>query len=369
MGAFGFLYMDGVSPNLGLQDQICALEWVQNNISDFGGDPANVTIFAESAAATSVAYLLVMPSAKGLFHKAILESGAFPFESLADNQRFAETGTRKLFKELSVPIGNLPALQKIPLAEIMRAEKKVAGRLLFNDRAFYPVIDGTVIPEDVYGALYAGCANDIPVIIGVNAEKLLLFGIMFKPGLMETIVKYSFLSKLKKLGATSKQINALLTLDRGSLSSEEVAVHSEYYHLISDEFFRVPATLFAEAKQAAGPEIFFYCFSHPALKMGVASHVMELYLLFGTITTTDVADMMVVPGTDDEVHLSQAMMTAWTSFTRFGNPNHSAMPEWPSYELEHCATMYFDFQSRVVTLPFDDIRSAWMSIVNSSILR
>ncbi len=98
LGAFGFLFGGEVSPNLGLQDQVCALEWIKHHIEFFGGDPANVTIFGESAGATSVAYLLVMPSAKGLFHKAILESGAFPFESQDDNIRYAETGTKKFLK-------------------------------------------------------------------------------------------------------------------------------------------------------------------------------------------------------------------------------------------------------------------------------
>jgi para-nitrobenzyl esterase len=367
MGAFGFLYSDGISPNLGLQDQVCALEWVQRHIADFGGNPGNVTIFGESAGATSVAYLMVMPSAKGLFHKAILESGAFPFESLADNRRFAETGTRKFFKELKVTKGDIPTMQKIPLPEIIRAEKKVAGRLLFSDRTFYPAIDGTIIPEDVYGALRGGCSKDVPIIIGVNEEELPLFGLMLKPGLMQTLVKSSILSKLRKLGATGKQINTLLDLYRKELSADQVAARREYNHLFSDEFFRIPATLFAKAQQVAGSKIYFYNFVHPAPKIGAASHVMELYFVFGNLKTTDVADIMQVPGTDDEIRLSQAMMNAWTSFANNGNPNHSSLPEWPSYELEHRATMFFDRQSQVVNLPFDDIRSAWMGIVDKFI--
>ncbi len=147
MGAFGFLYADEISPNLGLQDQVCALEWIQKTIGDFGGDPANITIFGESAGATSVAYLLVMPLAKGLFHKAILESGAFPFELQEDNRRFAKTGTRKFLHELQISAGDLAALQQAPYEAILRAEKKAGGRLLFSDRAFYPVIDGRIIPE------------------------------------------------------------------------------------------------------------------------------------------------------------------------------------------------------------------------------
>jgi para-nitrobenzyl esterase len=369
MGALGFLYLDGIEPDLGLQDQVCALEWIRRHIRDFGGDPANVTIFGESAGATSVAYLLVMPLAKGLLHKVILESGAFPFESLADNRRFAETGTRKFFKELKIPHGDIPTLQKMPLAEIMRAEKKVAGRPLFSDRAFYPVIDGTVIPIELYGSLQGGCSKDIPVIIGVNAEELPVFGLMLKPGPIQMLVKHNIVSKLKKLGVSGKQINTLLTLYRGNLSAEERAMRREYNHLLSDEFFRIPATLFAEAQQAGGGKIYFYCFSHPAPKTGVAMHVMELYFVFGTFKTTDIADIMQVPGTDDEVNLSQVMMKAWTSFARNGNPNHSALVEWPPYEPEQRATIFFDLQPRVVNLPLDAIRCAWMQIVDTSIFR
>lgn len=366
MGVFGFLYADGISPNLGLQDQVCALEWVQRHIHDFGGDPANVTIFGESAGATSVAYLMVMPSVKGLFHKAILESGAFPFESQNDNRRYARTGTRKVLKALKVPEGDRVALQQVPFETLLQLEKKVGGQLLFSDRAFYPVIDGTVIPEDVYGALRRGCSKDVPIIIGVNAEELPLFGLL-KPGLMRWLVKTSILSKLKRLGATAGQLRRLLGLYRARLSITERAARREYNHLFSDEFFRVPATLFAEALLAGGGEVYSYNFCHPAPKLGAASHVLELYFVFGSLKSVDIAEMMQLPGTVEELALSQVMMSAWTTFARAGNPNHSALPEWPSYELEHRATMFFDLQSRVVNLPFDAIRSAWMGIVEKCI--
>ena len=369
MGAFGFLYTDGISPNLGLQDQVCALEWIQQHIQDFGGDPTNVTIFGESAGATSVAYLMVMPSAQGLFHKAILESGAFPFESLADNRRFAQASTRKFFKELKVQPGDMPALQRTALSEIMRAEKKAAGRLLFSDRAFYPVLDGTVIPTDVYGSLRTGCSKDTPVIIGVNAEELPVFGLMLKPGPVQMLVKNNIRSKLKKRGVSSTQLNTLIRLYRDNLTSAERAMQREYNHLLSDEFFRVPATLFAEAQQAGGGTAYFYCFAHPAPKTGVAMHVMELYFVFGTLKTTDIAEMMAVEGTDEEVNLSQIMMQAWTSFARTGQPNHSTLVKWPVYEPEQRATMYFELNPRVVNRPLEDIRSAWMQIVQTSILR
>jgi para-nitrobenzyl esterase len=101
--------------------------------------------------------------------------------------------------------------------------------------------------------------------------------------------------------------------------------------------------------------------------MGAASHVMELFFVFGTLNTPDVADMMRVPGTDDEIRLSQAMMTAWSSFARCGDPNHAGLPEWPLYEPEHRRTMFLDLHPRIVDLPFDAIRSAWTGIVDTCI--
>ncbi len=193
----------------------------------------------------------------------------------------------------------------------------------------------------MYSALRSGCSKDIPVILGVNAEELPLFGLILKPGLVATVVKFNILSKLRKLGATSRQIKTLLHLYRSYLAAKDRAAHREYNHLFSDEVFRVPITLFAEAQQAAGSKVFFYCFSHPAPKLGVAPHVMELYFVFGNLKTTDVADMMQVTGTDAEVALSRAMMNAWTAFARTGDPNHPGLPDWPAYEPEQRATLLF----------------------------
>jgi len=363
MGAFGFLYAEGIPPNLGLQDQVCALEWVQRNIASFGGDPGCVTIFGESAGATSVAYLLVMSSARGLFQRAILESGAFPFESRTDNRRFAQTGTRKFFDLLHLPPGDLAALQHAPYASLLQAEKKVAGRMLFSDRAFYPAIDGTVIPDDIYAALGQGHAATIPVLIGHNAEELPLFGVFMKPGLTQTLVKYSILGKLKKLGATRGQIKNLLGQYRTTLSPADIAERREYNHLFSDEFFRIPATLLAEAHNASAARTYFYKFAHPAPGIRAAVHVMEVYFVFGTLDTSDIADMMKVPLTADVLALSRAIMTAWTSFARSGNPNGPGLPEWPPYEAGQRLTLLLDLEPRLVERPLDAIRQAWMEIV------
>ncbi len=231
------------------------------------------------------------------------------------------------------------------------------------------MVDGTIVPANIYDALREGCAKKIPVIIGNNAEELPIFGSLLKPGLTQLFVKYTILSKLKKLGATSRQINTLLELYRTAISADDRKAHREYNHLFSDEYFRIPATLFAESQQSAGPNVYFYCFAHQAPKIGAAPHVMELYFVFGNLKTSDVADMMQVTGNDEEVCLSQSMMAAWTTFARTGNPNHPALPEWLPYEPDHRTTMFFNLQSQVKTLPSDPIRSAWMNIVDVTIFK
>jgi para-nitrobenzyl esterase len=369
MGAFGFLYADGISPNLGLQDQVCALEWVRAYIPDFGGDPANVTIFGESAGATSVAYLLTMPSARGLFHKAILESGAFPFESQSDNRRFAEKGTRKFFRKLGVPSGDLQALKQAAGTDILEAEKKAAGRLLLNDRAFYPVIDGKVIPEEPYAALRGGWARDIPVILGVNSEELPIFGAILKPGISQLFMKWVILNQLWKLGISGKQIRNLLKLYRRSLPPQQRTPNREYNHLFSDANFRIPATLLAQALLSGGSRLYFYNFCAPAARVGTAMHVMELYFVFGSLGTADIAEVMRVPGTEAECGLSQAMMAAWAGFARSGDPNHPGMVHWPAYDPARRATLFFNLQPQVCDAPFESIRSAWMEIANTTIFR
>ena len=366
MGAFGFLYVEGVSPNLGLQDQICALQWVQRHIADFGGDPANVTVFGESAGAMSIARLLIMPAAQGLFHKAILESGSFILEPKGQNLRSAEKCARKFFKALKVAYGDVQALQNASYEAIMRAQKKVTGNSFFNDQAFFPTNDGHWLPDDPYTHLKTGFAREIPILIGANQEELPIFGGLIKNPIQQWVMKSILFGWIKKMGLSARQIQHLLPLYRKTLTPAQAAQKREINYLLTDAFFRIPATLLAEAHlagQAEQAKTYFYCFAHPAPQIQAASHVMELYFVFGTLATKDISQMMRVPGTEEELLLSRQMMKAWSNFASSGDPNHADLPAWPPYETERRSTMFFQIQPRVVAAPLEEARSEWEKIL------
>ena len=175
LGPFGFLNLssvtDGQIPatgNEGLLDMMAALEWVRENISNFGGDPANVTIFGESAGGMAIGALLVMPSAKGLFHKAILESGSNTVHSPERSKKVA----KRYLEVLNVPADDVEALKSLPTAEWLAALEEVAQpNPETGVMPMQPVVDGDLLPELPLVGLANGMADGVPILIGSNLEE------------------------------------------------------------------------------------------------------------------------------------------------------------------------------------------------------
>ena len=176
LGPFGFLRgkelgggLDSTG-NEGMLDVVAALEWVRDEIAAFGGDPHNVTVFGESAGSVNIACLLTMPRARGLFHKAVLESGSL---NLTRPPKAALESTRQMLKELGIAPDKAHALRDLPARDLVAAQNAVAGRTVVPP--FSPVADGDVIPADPFAAIAAGAARGIPLIVGTNLEEMKLY--------------------------------------------------------------------------------------------------------------------------------------------------------------------------------------------------
>src|SRR5690606_1638216 len=169
LGALGFLSLPeaGLGPNPGLLDQIAALKWVQANIESFGGDPANVTIFGESAGSASVAALLAMPAARGLFNRAILQSGV----GRAAPPEIAARTAAAFLEALGLTPGRAAELQQVPVAEILRAQVAVQKQGLL----FGPVRDPATLPDEPLRVIRQGAASETAMLIGSNRDEVKLF--------------------------------------------------------------------------------------------------------------------------------------------------------------------------------------------------
>ncbi len=195
LGAFGFCELGHLDPdyagsgNVGLLDQVAALEWVRDHIAAFGGDPAQVTVFGESAGAMSIAALLAMPRAKGLFHRAVLQSGAASAPRSVDH---AVADTAEFMA--AVGVDSVEDLVRAEPAQLLAAHAAIAaGRIADPEAviertgtplaflAFRPVADGRELPTDVLGAIAEGSAADIPLMVGTTSEEWKLFALM-RPG-------------------------------------------------------------------------------------------------------------------------------------------------------------------------------------------
>ena len=165
LGALGFLYVPGKTANVGLLDQVLALKWVQDNISNFGGDENQVCVFGESAGGESISALMAMPLAKGLFKRAIMQSNVCLPYNLKSSQ--GALYTKKVFEQARIEYDDLEALRKIPAKKLIRAYSKAQQDLSDLQRFidyYPPYIDGKILPENPFEAIKSGALKNIEII-------------------------------------------------------------------------------------------------------------------------------------------------------------------------------------------------------------
>jgi para-nitrobenzyl esterase len=343
LNVLGYLFLGDVggpgfegSANFGQLDLVAALQWVRDNIGAFGGDPKKVLIFGQSGGGGKVSTMLAMPAAKGLFHRAIIESGA----SLRGGARDAATKTAEtLMSELGLSKGQGRELQNVPLDRLMDAGNKAR---------FGPVVDGSVLPAHPFDPVASPLSADVPVIVGYTRTERTVYeidspgyGKLDDAGLLDAMRKLlgdsaeSVIESYRKKypRATPYELSTNISGDAGAMSSIRLAERHS-------------------ALGKAPTYLYVFAWETPVMRLR-APHTLEIPFVFNHIA---VSESMVGPITPGMRKLESDGAGAWAAMARNGNPNHNGLPNWPAYTKDKRAVMIFDTPCRVESDPTSEVR-------------
>jgi para-nitrobenzyl esterase len=365
LNVFGFLDVSELggadfaqSGNAGMLDLVAALEWVHANIARFGGDPSNVTIFGESGGGAKVCTMLAMPAAKGLFHKAIIQSGPFLRANLAKDSRAI---TRAVLDELGLTRGDIGALQKVDPKALLKASVAAEAKagvhrpLDGSMGSFAPMIDGITLLNHPFEPDAPSESADVPLMIGTTKDELTLF--------LATTPGFGSMSDAEA-GAILEAFTGAPAHDAlafyGALQPQETPTY-RLVNLLTDLLARRPSTIVAERKamQGKGP-VYNYVLAWETPVLGGimrSTHALDIPLIFDNAAF---AQGLVGTGPDVQA-MANAMSDAWLAFARDGAPNGSRIPQWPAYSIDRRASMIFDTESKVVDDYAGETRAYWAS--------
>lgn len=364
LGVLGFLHLDELageeaagSGNVGLLDQVAALRWVQEEIAGFGGDPDLVTVFGESAGAMSVGTLLGLPAARGLFRRAVAQSGA------AHNVLDAATATEvagEVLDRLDLDAADLDDLRAVPVERLLAAQLDVTATWA-HGLAFQPVVDGVVLPRPPLEAVADGSAADVDLLVGTTSEEMKLF----------TLIDPRF--RVRDRAELLARAEGIFGRDRAhdpvtrylGEHGGEANLADAFTAFETDRIFRVPAVRLAERHVAAGGRAWMYLFAWRTPVLGGllgSCHGLEIPFVFDTIDTPG-TELFVGPVDDGARSLADAVHAAWAAFARSGDPSAPALPSWPAYDHDARATMVFGDEPGVQHDPGAERIRLWADVI------
>jgi para-nitrobenzyl esterase len=367
LNAFGYLNLSGFgqeefadSANCGLLDLVAVLQWVRENIATFGGDPANVTIFGQSGGGGKVIALMAMPAAKGLFHRAIVQSGPY-LRMLSPN--YSSGVAERVLHELDIQKTNLRDLQmveprrlSVAAVEAMRKMPKSPPSLRdnFGTTGWAPTVDGRILPNHPFDPSAPEISSDVPLMTGTNLNEFI-----------------SGLDRPDAHAMTREQMEQSVQESFGRDAAAIIAVYrKEYPHAdpfglyaaIAASRLRLPSVEQANRKARLGRApaySYLYAWRTPVLEDRVGTfHACEISFAFDNAELCDHYSA----GTHQALTLSRQMGAAWVAFARTGDPNHSGLPHWPRYEARSRSTMIFDSPCRVE----DDPEGEGLRLISAS---
>jgi para-nitrobenzyl esterase len=337
LNAFGYLYLGDLDPeladsgNVGSLDMVQSLQWVRDNIAEFGGDPSNVTIFGQSGGGGKVSALMAMPSAAGLFHKAIVQSGS-GIRVLEPAE--AQANTRKVLAKLGLSPGDAARLRSMPMAELSRALPEAGAD-------FRPVVDRRSLPRHPFDPDAPAVSRNVPLLVGTAKDETTnLVG-----GRDPSVFQMSWQDVPRRLQPELPGVDVARTIAE-LRRVEPAASPSDIYFTASTEArFRRRAVLQAERKAAqGGAPAFMYLIAWESPVDGgkwKSAHSIEHAFVFDNVAKS--ASMVGSGG--DQQKLADAMSSAWIRFARTGNPG------WAAYTPQKRTTMIFDVNARAVDDP------------------
>jgi para-nitrobenzyl esterase len=336
------------SGDVGMLDIVHALEWVRANIAEFGGDAGNVTIFGQSGGGRKVATLLAMPSAKGLFHRAIIESGA-TLELVEPEQ--AARVARELLKELELEPRQWRELQAVPLARLMSAYFATVRRMNVDQMTmgFSPTVDGTAVAQHPFHPQAAAVSADVPLVIGATRTELTSSAdaaafMLDEAGMRARVGEL--------LGDSADRV-----IDVYAKANPGASPSDLYFLITSDERYGAPVMKIAERRAALGrgPVYLYYFRWETPFEGGryKAPHTIEIPFVFHNLEASPWTR-----GVAAAVPLADRVSDAWLAFARSGDPSTGGLPHWPAFDARRRATLVFDATSVVSDDPLREQRVA-----------